>query len=138
MHINRRTFALSVAALGLSGCTSAVASGPARAKAVTSDLRPVSNGAYNAWVRNFYPCAKSKGISASTLRKAFRNTGYLPGVVKRDRNQTEFKRTLEDYLSITTSDEPVSKGHAAFARHRRILNTLESKYGVDAKIIGGI
>ena len=59
-------------------------------------------------------------------------------MVKRDRNQTEFKRTLEDYLSITTSDEPVSKGHAAFARHRRILNTLETKYGVDAKIIGGI
>jgi membrane-bound lytic murein transglycosylase B len=138
MHISRRTFALSVAALGLSGCTSAVASGPARAKAVTSDLRTVSNGAYSAWVRGFYPRAKSQGISASTLRKAFRNTGYLPGVVKRDRNQTEFKRTLEDYLSIAASDERVSKGRAAFARHRRTLNTLESKYGVDAEIIAAI
>ena len=86
MHINRRTFALSVAALGLSGCTSAVASGPARAKAVTSDLRPVSNSAYSAWVRGFYPRAKVKGISTSTLRAAFRNTGYLPGMVKRDRD----------------------------------------------------
>gem|GEM_PF-2309259 len=45
MHINRRTFALRVAMLGLSGCTNAVASGPARAKSVASDLRPVSNGA---------------------------------------------------------------------------------------------
>jgi membrane-bound lytic murein transglycosylase B len=138
MHINRRIFALGVAALGLSGCTSTVASGPARAKAVTSDLRPVSNSAYSAWVRGFYPRAKAKGISASTLRAAFRNTGYLPGVVKRDRNQTEFKHTLEDYLSIAASDERVRKGRAAFARHRGTLNSLESKYGVDAEIIAAI
>ena len=105
---------------------------------MTPDLRTIPNGAYSAWVRDFYPRAKSKGISASTLHKSFRNTGYLPSVVKRDRHQTEFKRTLEDYLSITTSDEPVSKGHAAFARNRRILNTLESKYGVDAGIIAAI
>jgi|TARA_B110000902_G_scaffold254079_1_gene317558 membrane-bound lytic murein transglycosylase B len=62
----------------------------------------------------------------------------LPGVVKRDRNQTEFKRTLEDYLSIAASDERVSKGRAAYAKHRTTLNTLEAKYGVDAEIIAAI
>lgn len=58
--------------------------------------------------------------------------------MKRDRNQTEFKRSLEDYLSIAASDERVSKGRAAFARHRSTFNALETKYGVDATIICAI
>jgi membrane-bound lytic murein transglycosylase B len=72
------------------------------------------------------------------LNAAFRGTGYLPGVIKRDRNQTEFKRSLEDYLSIAASDERVGKGRAAFARHRSTLAALEQAYGVDAEIIAAI
>jgi membrane-bound lytic murein transglycosylase B len=75
----------------------------------------------------------SGGIAA-----AFRGTGYLPGVVTRDRNQTEFSRSLEDYLAIAASEERVAKGRAAFARHRGTLTELESRYGVDAKIICAI
>ena len=56
----------------------------------------------------------------------------LPGVIDRDRNQTEFKRSLEDYLSIAASDERIAKGRAAFSRHRSTLNALEARYGVDA------
>jgi lytic murein transglycosylase len=98
----------------------------------------VPNSNYDAWVKSFRGRAAGKGISDATLREAFRGTGYLPGVVKRDRNQTEFKRSLEDYLSIAASDERISKGRAAFARHRGTLNTLEGKYGVDAEIITAI
>ena len=58
--------------------------------------------------------------------------------MKRDRNQTEFKRSLEDYLSIAASDERISKGRAAYAQHRTTLNALEAKYGVDAEIIAAI
>ena len=59
-------------------------------------------------------------------------------MITRDRNQTEFKRSLEDYLSIAVSDERVAKGKAAFARHRPTLTALESQYGVDAEIITAI
>jgi membrane-bound lytic murein transglycosylase B len=139
-HLTRRHFVLSLAALGLSGCGNAASTGttPTRNKGLPSDLQPVPNSAYASWVRSFRQRAKAKGISDATLSAGFRNTGYLPGVVKRDRNQTEFKRTLEDYLSIAASDERVSKGRAAFARHRGTLATLEAKYGVDAEIITAI
>ncbi|PWL35748.1 MAG: peptidoglycan-binding protein, partial [Marivita sp. XM-24bin2] len=90
------------------------------------------------WVMAFRGRAEAQGISQSVLTAAFRDTGYLPGVVTRDRNQTEFSRTLEDYLSIAASDERVQKGRAAFDRHRDILNALESRYGVDGKIICAI
>ena len=76
----------------------------------------------------------SQGISRSTLSAAFQGTGFLPGCIKRDRNQTEFKRSLEDYLAIAASDERVSKGRAALARHRSTLDTLERQYGVPAEI----
>jgi lytic murein transglycosylase len=140
MQISRRTFTISLSALALSACSSAAPTATARQRntGLPDDLRPSNNTAYDAWVRAFMPRARSAGISDSTLTTAFRGTGYLPGVVKRDRNQTEFKRSLEDYLSIAVSDERVSKGRAAFAKHRTTLNTLEERYGVDAEIIAAI
>ena len=115
MTVSRRNFTLSLAALGLTACSSyAQNTSTSRVKAapntLPNDLRPSANSGYTAWVEAFKPRARAQGISDATLSAAFRDTGYLPGVVKRDRNQTEFKRTLEEYLSIAASDERVSKG----------------------------
>jgi membrane-bound lytic murein transglycosylase B len=52
------------------------------------------------------------------LRPTPNAKGFLPGVVRRDRNQTEFTRTLEDYLAIAASEERVRNGRAAFQTHR--------------------
>lgn len=140
MQINRRLFALGLASVCLAAC-SRTAPGMSRSgppAGLPDDLRPVPNSAYDAWVASFRERAAAQGISQSTLATAFRGTGYLPGVVTRDRNQTEFSRTLEDYLSIAASDERVQKGRAAFARHRSVLNTIADRYGVDAHIITAI
>ncbi|MDC0657009.1 lytic murein transglycosylase [Leisingera sp. SS27] len=140
MNITRRHFGFGLAALGLSACSSTVpaGSGPSGTASLPADLRPVPNAGYDAWVAAFRTRAEARGISSATLRAAFRGAGYLPGVVKRDRNQTEFKRSLEDYLSIAVSDERLTKGRAAFARHQSTLRTLERSYGVDAEIICAI
>lgn len=140
MDLSRRTFGFGLAALGLSACSGTVpagggASGSSGSASLPADLRPVPNAGYDAWVASFRSRAAARGISEATLRAAFRGAGYLPGVVKRDRNQTEFKRTLEDYLAIAVSDERLSKGRAAFARHQPTLRRLEQSYGVDAEII---
>ncbi|UWQ61287.1 lytic murein transglycosylase [Leisingera caerulea] len=139
MNITRRHFGFGVTAFGLTACSSTVpAGGSSRSSGLPADLRPVPNTGYDRWVASFRSRAEARGISPSTLRAAFRGGGYLPGVIKRDRNQTEFKRTLEDYLSIAVSDERLAKGRAAFARHQTILRTLERTYGVDAEIICAI
>ncbi len=113
-------------------------SGSSGSTGLPADLRPAPNAGYDAWVASFRSRAGARGISQSTLRAAFRGAGYLPGVVTRDRNQTEFKRTLEDYLSIAVSEERLSKGRAAFGRHAATLRALERAYGVDAEIICAI
>lgn len=140
MQINRRLFGLGLLGLGLSACSRAVPGSVSTSTptGLPADLRPVPNAAYDAWATSFRGRAAAQGISQTTLSAAFRGTGYLPGVVTRDRNQTEFKRSLEDYLAIAASDERVQKGRAAFARHRGTLNALESRYGVDATIICAI
>lgn len=138
MQIDRRTFGLGIACLALANCASSGAGRPNVASALPADLRPVPNGAYDAWVASFRSRAAGQGIALATLASAFRSAGYVPGVITRDRNQTEFSRTLEDYLSISVSDERVAKGRAAFARHRGTLLALQDRYGVDAEIIAAI
>lgn len=140
MQINRRLFSMGLVSLGLAACSRnlSVTGNPGVAEGLPADLRPVPNSAYDAWVASFRGRAAAQGISQPTLQAAFQGTGYLPGVVTRDRNQTEFSRSLEDYLSIAASDERIEKGRAAFERHRGTLNAIEGRYGVDAKIITAI
>jgi lytic murein transglycosylase len=141
MILSRRHFGLGLAAFGLAACSGTApmsGSGSDGATGVPSDLRPVPNAGYDAWVAGFKTRARSQGLSDATLSSGFRGAGFLPGVVTRDRNQTEFSRSLEDYLSIAASDERVSKGRAAFARHRQTLTAIEAQYGVDARIVTAI
>ena len=141
MTITRRNFALGLTALsGLAACSNPQLGNmttPRRAAPV-GDLPAVPNAGYDAWVAAFRQRAAGYGLTAATVNTAFRSAGFLPGVITRDRNQTEFSRTLEDYLSIATSDERVSKGRAAFARHRGTLSALQDRYGVDATVIAAI
>lgn len=140
MAMNRRQFGAGFAALGLAGCSGGgSASGPSIASSgLPSDLKPVRNAGYDAWTASFRERALRQGFSQDLLSSAFRGAGYLPGVVKRDRNQVEFKRSLEDYLSIAVSDERVSKGRAAFSRNKSTLEAIERAYGVSAYIVTAI
>lgn len=140
MRLSRRNFGLGLGALTLAACGGApiVSGNEGWSGGLSADLLPTPNPAYDTWVANFRGRAAGQGISQSTLSAAFQGTGFLPGCVKRDRNQTEFSRSLEDYLAIAASDERISKGRAAFARHNGTLRTLEGRYGVDAEIICAI
>lgn len=138
MHISRRHFAFSLTAFGLAACTSTAPIASRNTGGLAADLRPVANSGYDAWVAGFRARAGGYGISDATLASGFRNAGFLPGVIERDRNQTEFTRSLEDYLSIAVSDERVAKGRAAYARYGATLSALGARYGVDAQIITAI
>ena len=136
MQLNRRHFTSGAMALGLSACTSSLPRPATRSdQSLPDDLLPAPNRDYDAWVAGFRPRAQAAGIDAATLSRAFRGAGFLPGVVTRDQNQTEFRRSLEDYLSIAVSDERVEKGRAALARHRPALQAIETRYGVPPEVL---
>ncbi|WP_281984296.1 lytic murein transglycosylase [Thalassorhabdomicrobium marinisediminis] len=139
MTYSKRQFLFGFSALTLAACG---ASGPmvqpAQADSVPDDLRPVRTEAFSRWVANFRPRAQAAGISQATFDAAFADAGYIPGVVARDGNQIQTRRTLEEYLSIATSDERLAKGRAAMARHADTLNAIEGRYGVEARIVAAI
>ncbi|MES0864394.1 lytic murein transglycosylase [Ruegeria sp. SCPT10] len=129
--INRRTFSIGLGAAVLAGCSS----GGAPARAPASRMQSVPNAGYDAWVAGFKTRASSQGISQSTLNRAFQGAGYLPGVIERDRNQVEFKRSLEDYLAIAASDERISTGQQMLQRYNGTLSQIEAQYGVDKEVV---
>ncbi|MFT7059063.1 MAG: lytic murein transglycosylase [Pseudorhodobacter sp.] len=72
------------------------------------------------------------------MKTGLRNAGFLPEVIERDRNQTEFKRSLQDYLAIAASDERITKGRAAFASQRSTLSAIEARYSVEAHVVTAV
>ncbi|MDO8883654.1 lytic murein transglycosylase [Pseudotabrizicola sp.] len=141
MQTNRRVFTLGLGALWLSGCVSSGGGGGMASvvsRAAEPGMSPVANAGFDTWVNGFKSRAAGRGLSQSTIDTAFRGAGYLPGVIERDRNQTEFKRTLEDYLAIAASPDRIAKGRAALARHRGTLSAIESRYGVEAEVVTAV
>ncbi|ANT61456.1 murein transglycosylase [Salipiger sp. CCB-MM3] len=98
-------------------------------------LLPQPNPGWDAWVAAFRGRAQSQGISGGTFDAAFRSAGFLPGVIERDRSQTEFTRTLEDYLAITASEQKVLQGRAELRRNMGVLREIEARYGVPPHVV---
>jgi membrane-bound lytic murein transglycosylase B len=100
--------------------------------------RPVPNAGWDAWVAGFKGRASGRGISQGTIDAAFRGAGFLPDVIERDRNQTEFRRSLEDYLNIAASEERVGLGRQKLAEYGSTLRAIESRYGVEAHVVAAV
>jgi len=107
-------------------------------RATDSTPRAVPDAGWDAWVAGFKGRAAGQGISQGTIDTAFRGAGFLPEVIERDRNQTEFKRSLEDYLNIAASEERVSLGRQKFAQYRGTLQAIESRYGVEGHVVAAV
>ncbi|WP_226627993.1 lytic murein transglycosylase [Alloyangia pacifica] len=135
MGSTRRNFLITGGALALlAGCGGGGYSGGAAAPDDPT-LQPQPNPGWDAWVASFRSRALAQGISAGTYDAAFRSAGFLPGVVERDRSQTEFTRTLEDYLAITANEQKVSQGRSELRRNMGVLREIEARYGVPPHVV---
>ena len=132
--VSRRGVSLGLLAFGLAGC-----GGTASVSGFVEQEYPaVANPGYDAWVAAFKDRAARRGIGAVTLDRAFAGAGFLPGVVDKDRNQTEFTRSTEDYLAIAASPDRVAKGRAALAAQGGVLAEIEARYGVEPRVVTAI
>jgi len=138
MQATRRHFILGGTAMALAGCAGGGGGFGSAPTGPDPAMRPAPNPGYDRWVAAFRDRAAARGISGATLSAAFRDAGYLPGVVERDRNQTETSRSLEDYLGITANPTKVRNGRAALAQRRALLAQIEARYGVPANVVTAI
>ena len=93
---------------------------------------------FAAWVTDFQRDARTQGVDAATLERAFANTQYLPGVVERDRSQAEFTRSVWDYLDTAVSPGRIARGQDRLFEVQEQADAAAARYGVPAPILAAI
>uniref|UniRef100_UPI00356723B2 lytic murein transglycosylase n=1 Tax=Shimia sp. TaxID=1954381 RepID=UPI00356723B2 len=87
------------------------------------------------WINGFRGRALRAGIQPSVFDTALSGVRYNAGVIQKDRNQSEFTKTIWDYLDSAASDTRIRNGKAALRQHRRTLDAIERRYGVDKEVV---
>ncbi len=145
MGFSRRAILAASGALAMSACVRGggfglpeIGSAGAEGPSTDPDFTPQPNSDFETWIQDFRPRARAAGITDAALETGLRGVGFLPGVVERDRNQTEFRRSTEDYLALVAGDDDVSVGRGRFANNRSVLNEIEAAYGVPPEITAAV
>ena len=131
-----------------SGPTESLRPAPRAPQAVLAAVAPVAqepaaeasgdDTGLRAWVKDFRPRALQQGIDPDVFGRALDTVSYDPEVIRRDRNQSEFTKTIWDYLDTATSDLRVQNGQKALAQWQRTLEEIEAEYGVEKEIVTAI
>ena len=90
------------------------------------------------WLAGFRDRALAQGITAATYDAAMQNLYYNADIIRRDRNQAEFTKTIWDYLDTAVSDQRIENGRQALARWDDALTRIEETYGVPKEIVTAI
>ncbi|MCB6177748.1 lytic murein transglycosylase [Rhodobacter sp. Har01] len=97
-----------------------------------------SEAGFRQWVTDFRGKALQAGVPAATWDRALREAHFLPEVVERDRRQTEFTKTIWDYLDVAVSEDRVALGQTALAANAALFDRIEAAYGVDREVVAAI
>ncbi len=98
----------------------------------------VSKAGFDDWVEGFKVRARQQGIRNSTLDTAFQGVTFDEDVIRRDRNQSEFSKTIWQYLSSAVSDRRIANGKEALAEHGPTLEAIERRYGVEKEVVTAV
>lgn len=79
--------------------------------------------------------ASENGISDATIDATLKYPAFIPSIVKSDRNQAEFKLTLDEYLARTVNSRRIKNGLEMRNTYPTMLSRVEQKYGVQPHVI---
>ncbi len=79
--------------------------------------------------------AASQGISQDTINQTVRSVGFIPSIIKSDKNQSEFKLTMQQYLDRTVSKSRIDQGLIMRKKYPTMLSRVEAKYGLPPHVI---
>jgi lytic murein transglycosylase len=112
-----------------------------RAKTVevaAMSVRAATDAGFQGWIDEFRVRALASGIEPAIFDAALTGVTYDTGVIKRDRNQAEFTKTIWDYLNTAVSDLRIANGRKARDRMADTLTKVEATYGVEKEVIVAI
>lgn len=105
---------------------------------VAASSRVQTNHGLAEWIAEFRLRALDQGIKPQTFDKTMKGLRYDADIIRRDRNQAEFTKTIWDYLDTAVSDLRVANGRKALIKWGDTLADIETTYGVEAEVIVAI
>jgi membrane-bound lytic murein transglycosylase B len=111
---------------------------PAVSPATGTPVLDAAQSGFSEWVAAFRSRVMAQGISGDVFDRAMRGVTYDPDVIRRDRTQSEFTKTIWDYLDSAASDARVRNGRTALRRNESLLEQIEASYGVDKDVLVAI
>jgi len=111
---------------------------PAVSPAAANLVPTATQSGFETWIAEFRVRALQRGISGDVFDRAFQNASYDADIIRRDRNQSEFSKTIWDYLDSAASDARVRNGKDAMRKHGALLDRIEAAYGVDKDVVVAI
>ena len=112
-------------------------SGGVEAEPEPQPVQAATSG-FQSWVAGFRGRALAQGIRAEVFDAAFRGVRFDPEVIERDRNQSEFTKTIWDYLDSAASDTRIRNGRDALRRQGPLLAAIEDRFGVDREVVAAV
>ncbi len=79
--------------------------------------------------------AINQNIRKSVIDETLKSPSIIPGIIKSDKNQSEFTLTLDQYLERTVSTERVKTGHKKLMEYPTLLSRVETRYGIPRNVI---
>ncbi|RUO74188.1 lytic murein transglycosylase [Pseudidiomarina sediminum] len=79
--------------------------------------------------------ALEKGYTEATLEQAFAEAKFYQRSVKADKNQPEFKLTLDTYLPRAVPEWKAKQAVEKYNEHKDLLEEVGAKYGVQPRFI---
>ncbi|MDR1361077.1 MAG: lytic murein transglycosylase [Rickettsiales bacterium] len=79
--------------------------------------------------------AIEQGISNHTINEVIQPSVFIPSIIKKDRNQSEFKLNLSEYLKRTVNADRIAQGRKMRVKYPTLLGKTETKYGVPRNVI---
>ena len=79
--------------------------------------------------------AATENISPSTIDDTLRAPAFIPSIIKSDKNQAEFKLTLDGYLSRTVNPTRIANGQKMRMTYPTLLSRVDAQFGVPPHIL---
>ncbi|EKE82819.1 lytic murein transglycosylase [Idiomarina xiamenensis] len=101
----------------------------------TAETAEPSKPTFEAYVEQLQSEAKAEGFTEQTLQAAFAKVKYYERAVELDKNQPEFKLTLDTYLPRAVPDWKAQQARELYQEHLPLLTEIGEKYGVQPRFI---
>jgi lytic murein transglycosylase len=93
---------------------------------------------FASWLDHFKQEAIGQGMAQQTIASALNNVTYDPAVIARDRSQTVFQQSFEQFSGRMVSPDRLRKGANMLKRYGSILQRIDDRYGVPSEVLVAI